>query len=90
MKVREGLKGSLRSRALEDNSGAARRAHLRLVVGVFSSHVQLHGCSYGINRALDLTRVVVLSREENLREGQENEGECTGTMIMTEHDIEAG
>lgn len=48
MEAREVLKWSPRSRALEGNSGAARRAHLSLVVGVFHSHDQLHGCSHGI------------------------------------------
>ena len=62
--MREGLKWSPRSRALEDNSGAAWRAHVRLVVGVFSSRAQLLGCSHGVDRTLDLTRVVVSSREE--------------------------
>lgn len=84
------MKWSPRSRGIEGDSGAALRVHLRLGAGVFSSCAQLHGCRHSMGRVLDLTRVVVLLREDNLREEQGNQGECTGTMLRTERGIHTG
>lgn len=77
--VRLGLEGILKTggerrfemvatfMGLEDASGVALRVHRRLVAGVFSSLVRLHGCTHGVGRVLDLTRVVVLPKKENVR-----------------------
>lgn len=88
--MREGLKWSPRSRGLEDDSGVASRVYWRLVAGVFSSLVQLHGCRHGVGGVLDLTRVVVLPRKENLRGPGGIKDECTGMITMTEGETEAG
>lgn len=87
--MREGLKWSPRSRGLESDSGVALSVRWRLVVGVFSSLVQLHGCRHGVGGVLDLTRVVVLPRK-TLRGPGGIEDECTGMSTMTEGGTEAG